>query len=271
LATLSAIKQENNFKDKKDKFMRKAIFLILFLIILVSCKTLNKSNISDDKNNYKLLFSSCKKGDFNIVKNLIIQGIDINHKEAIDEISDGTPLILCSMIGEDSIAELLLENGADVNIKNNLKETPLMLVSLSGSIKITELLLKNNAKINEQNQAGQTALIFAVSNKRKEIVEKLVKNKCDVNIKDNSGCSALMYAVSYNLMDNVKLLVENNADVNAQDKKGKKVLQFVNYWNFGTENNINIVINNTDSVTSINYDIKNAKEIEEYLKLHGAK
>jgi ankyrin repeat protein len=249
--------------------MQKLLLLLSITVILMSCKSSKDS--ANDRNNYKLLFASCKKGDFNSVKELIDEGIDINHKEKIDDISDGTPLILCSMIGEEKIAKLLLDSGSDVNMTNNLNETPLMLVSLSGSIKIAELLLRNDAKVNEQNKEGQTALVFAVSNKRKEISELIIKAKCDVDIKDNDGSSALMYAVSYDLFDIVKLLVENNADVNAEDKNGKKVLQFVNDWNLGGDKNFNIVINNENSSSSIDYDKESAKEIEEYLIKHGAK
>ncbi len=96
----------------------KQSFFILFLIIFIYCNTNYKSYSLKKNKNYTLLFNACKKGNYSVVEDLINQGIDINHKEKIDEISDGTPLILVSMIGNEDVAELLIKNGADVNIKN---------------------------------------------------------------------------------------------------------------------------------------------------------
>jgi ankyrin repeat protein len=81
----------------------------------------------------------------------------------------------------------LLENGADVNAKNNDGYTALMTASREGHKEIVELLIKNGADVNVKNNDGGTALMYASSKGHKEIVELLIKNGADVNAKNNNG------------------------------------------------------------------------------------
>ena len=59
--------------------------------------------------------------------------------------------------------QLLLDNGADVNVTDVYGITPLMDASVRGDLDAVRLLLDNGANINAQNCDGDTALHFAAS------------------------------------------------------------------------------------------------------------
>lgn len=49
-----------------------------------------------------------------------------------------------------TITQLLIENNADVNSKDNFGNTPLMVAAFNNRIDIAKILIKNNANINEK-------------------------------------------------------------------------------------------------------------------------
>ncbi|PWF94171.1 Ankyrin repeat protein [Spiroplasma poulsonii] len=59
------------------------------------------------------------------------------------------------------MVKLLIENGAEINHKNQFGNTPLILASQNGHTEIVKLLIENGAKINHKNQFGNTPLILA--------------------------------------------------------------------------------------------------------------
>ena len=65
-------------------------------------------------------------------------------------------------------------------------------------IKIVELLLKNGADLNIQEKIGYTALMYAAGKLNKEVVEILLKNGTDPNIQDYRGNIALVSTTVYN-------------------------------------------------------------------------
>ena len=65
--------------------------------------------------------------------------------------------VYCGFFSQQ-IAEVLLENGADPNAADNVKNTPLHRSSSKGHSKMTKLLLSYNADPNYQDSTGNTPL-----------------------------------------------------------------------------------------------------------------
>ncbi|WP_288686012.1 ankyrin repeat domain-containing protein, partial [uncultured Brachyspira sp.] len=135
-----------------------------------------------------------------------------------------TPLLLSLDNENSSVAEYLINNGADINVTNEDGETPLMYASKVHNIKVIELLIQKGADVNAFDNYGNTALIYGVNNL--ETVKLLVENGADVNFY-KGGSTALISACEYSHernIDVIKYLVSKNANINAQDNKGDTAL-----------------------------------------------
>lgn len=106
------------------------------------------------------LFKTIREKNIAEAKYLLEHGISPN-TDYQDNIGGGG-VILHWVIKEqnenDTIIKLLLEKGADSNIRDNFVDTPLHLVSQKGYTNIAKILLENGALINIQGFGGFTPL-----------------------------------------------------------------------------------------------------------------
>ncbi len=84
----------------------------------------------------------------------------------------------------ESIAEVLLKNGANPNDISNKNWTPLNSATFNGDIKLVALLLSHGANINQKGSNDWTALHYAVRNRNTNIVKLLLSKGADENQKD---------------------------------------------------------------------------------------
>ena len=99
------------------------------------------------------LAGAARDGDLEAIKQHIAEGADVNalHFEM-------PPLTWAAMMGQTDAAELLLQQGADINGRNRDGNTALHLTAFLGRAEIAELLLKNGADINARNDDGGTPI-----------------------------------------------------------------------------------------------------------------
>ncbi len=74
------------------------------------------------------------------------------------------------------MAELLIANGADVNIINNHQHTPLCCTAYAGRKDVVKLLLNENTDVNFKDNQGRSPLMLAKEKRHNEIVELLRKH-----------------------------------------------------------------------------------------------
>ncbi|OXU20402.1 hypothetical protein TSAR_008714 [Trichomalopsis sarcophagae] len=88
-------------------------------------------------------------------------------------------------------------------------------------------LLENGANINSKDENGNTLLHLAVKNDNIDVVKLLLNKGALVNDKTESGRTALHIAVEWGREENIRLLLSKGAGVNSKDKDGRTPLHLV--------------------------------------------
>lgn len=206
-----------------------------------------------------LLMHFCRldnEDDENIekIEFLIENGADVNHRvyredghyESDDDMLYGfnygcgcgrTALRYAVNGGHVETVKLLIENGADVNVRDCSDMNLLMYLynmdiyantpspTDEEIIAIAELLIENGVDVNATDKYGQTVLKYAVNYKAKnyEAISFLIENGADVNAIDESGQTVLDYAKKeeYDNYRLISLLVNNGALTSGQIEEQK--------------------------------------------------
>jgi len=175
----------------------------------------------------KALLEAAISGNTKIVLSLINDGTDINIKD-----NDGkTALLWASVRGDTEIALSLINAGADVNIQTTKHgETALYWASYFGRTEIVKSLIEASADLNIKYHAGETALYESSRQGHTEIVKSLIEAGCDINIESDSGKTALIVASGNGHTEIVKLLIATGIDVNIHGKYGSYALGSASYY-----------------------------------------
>ncbi|KAK8054800.1 hypothetical protein PG993_000027 [Apiospora rasikravindrae] len=163
------------------------------------------------------LVSAIGHGYTKCVKHLLDSDLNVNiphdGKTALDEAVKSRRL---------EIAEMVLATGADPNIMVN-KQSPLITAIDNGDIQMVNLLLDNGADIDLQVKdewsTGKTALAIAASRENHEVLRALLQRGAQVNCEDPGVWSPLYLAVFHGHLENVKILLEHGAEVDARGRE----------------------------------------------------
>ena len=98
------------------------------------------------------LWGAARIGDLDSIKRYLAEGADINE---LSEQTQLSPLAWAAMMGETEAVELLLQLGADVNVRQEDGGTPLHIAFFLGRAEIAELLMKAGADVNAKNKRGE--------------------------------------------------------------------------------------------------------------------
>jgi len=197
-----------------------------------------------DKKGRQLLsrYIIAKSHTGNIEETLWSYKADANDADSLGK----TPLIYAVEYNYPEIIELLLDRGANIDIKDNsglsaadyarkseesekflalfekagYKSREILITSVSeGSAQQVALLVEKGVDINAVNPNGFTALTEAAFSGKTEMAEILIKSGADVNKADLNGTTPLMYAADKD-PELVMLLLEAGANVNEQNAFG---------------------------------------------------
>jgi ankyrin repeat protein len=149
---------------------------------------------------------------------------------------EGWTLLHGSSYEHRGVAEWLLRNGANPNIRGGLEDwIPLHLVAENGRFDIAEILLQFKADNNAQDCYGRIPLHVASVGGHVKVARLLLEHGSDVNFQDGSSSTPLHTAVSYGRLDVARLLVEHGATVDLEDDEGKTAVQIAlerGYYDF---------------------------------------
>ena len=162
------------------------------------------------------IFTHIRRGLFDNVYNCIEkEKVDVNQR---DDDTGNPPLVVAVEENQIEIVKLLLNRGADVNVKDwTSKNTALDISEQKGFKPISELLQQRGGKYSSGSS-------FHLAAKNGDIVsiEEMLSKKQDINEVDaGKGWTALHYAVNYGQKHLVEYLIVKGADVNKKDFLGK--------------------------------------------------
>lgn len=110
-----------------------------------------------------------------------------------------TPLALAAFFGNTEIAQLLIDQGANVSLaaNNPMKVAPLHASTSGRHLEIVRMLVENGGDVNARQQQGWTPLHGAAQNGDTEIVKLLLAHGADREARSDTGQTPLDLAMTH--------------------------------------------------------------------------
>ena len=199
-------------------------WVVGFVVVLVGIKCWQEALLGP-------LQRAARDGDLPLVKSLIGQGTSVD--EACD-FKGWTALHFAAHRGHVAIAEFLLDQGANVSVRDKDGYTPLHNTADSSTKgrppkrteaernRIAALLLKHGANVNATTNHGETPLHNAALPNNTGLVQLLLENGADPNIRQAQGMTPLHVAFfsGEDRAQIARLLLHYGADPSARDEYG---------------------------------------------------
>jgi len=130
----------------------------------------------NSSNQLAALHWAAGSGNLDFVKFLLSD--EVNEDPNITRENNFTPLHAASMHGFSAIVELLIDNGANVNIQTDpQKYAPIHSASFGGHLETIKLLIDSGADISLKNYRDELPIDTAKRQEQKEVIEYLEKLK----------------------------------------------------------------------------------------------
>ncbi|KAF7985889.1 hypothetical protein HWV62_43772 [Athelia sp. TMB] len=165
------------------------------------------------------LIAAVQGGQMEVVQLLLSQGADVN-------LQAGSP-VTPSWAPSEQIrfgARVLFDYGEEVILGGGVTNTPLSIGSFEGHIDIVKLLLERGADVSITSHRSMTALYMASFRGHVELARLLLEHGAEVDSLDVEGETALSEAVCGGHTEFVRLLLEHSADVSISNSYGMSAL-----------------------------------------------
>uniref|UniRef100_F7G2R3 Ankyrin repeat domain 29 n=1 Tax=Monodelphis domestica TaxID=13616 RepID=F7G2R3_MONDO len=130
-----------------------------------------------DSHGTTLLMVASYAGHIDCVKELVLQGADIN----LQRESGTTALFFAAQQGHNDVVRFLFEFGASTEFRTKDGGTALLAASQYGHMRVVETLLKYGANIHDQLYDGATALFLAAQGGYLDVIRLLLSSGAKVN------------------------------------------------------------------------------------------
>lgn len=151
---------------------------------------------------------------------LIKAGANVNEEDDFGY----TPLLVSTILNNIHLVKVLCEAGANPNKKSTNGNTPLIIAADDGDFEITKTLIEHKADINFSSTDGNTALFAAVGKNNDSIAEILLQNGANLNLFNSFGVSPIHYAAGYGYPYMTNLLIDYGAKIDTTDLSGNTPL-----------------------------------------------
>ena len=132
-----------------------------------------------------------------------------------------TALMIAARQGKFKIVQYLIDNGADITLKDKYGNTAFTIAAQRGHDKVVQCLIENGANLESLDNHGQTALMHAAHNGHRKIVnllveaaKKLQNANEHINQKNTyANATAFMMTVEHGHTKVAKCLIKNGANI----------------------------------------------------------
>ena len=164
---------------------------------------------------------ACKTGDFETLKLLIEEGIDLSAFAGF--IQENCLLIACEG-GNIQIIEYLLENGSSIDEKDYCKNTCLHKAACGGNIETVKYLLNKGLSLEEENIDNDTCITLASKNGHLQLIQYLVLEKeCSLQSTNKDG-TCIINAAENRHIDCVVWMLQNGSSLEeTYEKEGNNI------------------------------------------------
>ena len=169
------------------------------------------------------LFEASKGGNYEYVRYILDKNPELVN--VIDK--DGyTPLLFACLLGQtkwsfamdySSVVELLLEKGADVNVRSKEFGYSALHIIIVGLVLNEKTIKSNNVQVNI-NGKSLLEILYDTQNRSLHYVLRMNSN---VDAKDNTGSTPLYWAAYYGLKNIAKQLIDAGANPSIKNNDGK--------------------------------------------------
>ena len=157
-------------------------------------------NQTEGKNGNTALHLACINNDVDCIRMLLKHNADL----AVRNNEGLTPIMFAVKYHVLTVADFLIENGADLTAKDSVSNSLLHQSVITNSPHISEILVQKNPKwLRAINKEGETPLILAVKLKHAFLVSMFLEHGANGSWKNSYGISAYSLA---NKMGDQKLL-----------------------------------------------------------------
>jgi len=165
----------------------------------------------------EILHQACHDQDMELVRELLQQIKPAALNRRLTDYSGplhGTPLHIACRIGDQEIVRLLVEAGADLEIKDVGRETALSIAAGNNHTELVAYLLEAGADVHAKGPNGLQPIHFACERAGRDVLELLLSHGVDVNLKMMKNTSLLSFVTNLNggNLEAAKVLVEYGID-----------------------------------------------------------
>jgi len=132
--------------------MKKVNAFILVIALLIGCWQTAQSTAEEQTVD---IWTAAATGNIEAINQHVSVGTDLNARQPA---GGSTPLHVAAISGQTEAAGVLIEKGANVNIKNVEGTTALHMAAFFGHTEIVKLLLDKGADVNARNLRSETPL-----------------------------------------------------------------------------------------------------------------
>lgn len=187
-----------------------------------------------------------KKKNKDIVEILLKNGADV---DLISVQDSTTPLFKCALYGNSDIAKILINNGANIDYVNRVtNDSVLIACSKSDNLNVAEILLEKGANPNFEDMNGYTALDWAVFNKDIKLAEILIKYNSSLYNKDGNCRICVLEAFKNGELNLVSYMLSYGLNVDSKTPNGMPLIVWCS--KLGLTNGVKFLENNKADITA---------------------